>query len=110
MHSYYPYKVILLCLSIPYYRFLGSHINTHVSLKGVGDAFDKHSDKEHKGIKAHFRMDESGMPHFDDVSRHTYVPYCECLAVGKFGEFGKSSVLCQTLISQILAYQRYPYG
>ena len=110
MHSYYPYKVILLCLSIPYYRFLGSHINTHVSLKGVGDAFDKHSDKEHKGIKAHFRMDESGMPHFDDVSRHTYVPYCECLAVRKFGEFGKSSVLCQTLISQILAYQRYPYG
>jgi len=34
----------------------------------------------------------------------------ECLAAGKFGEFGKSSVICQTLTNQILAYNKwYPY-
>ena len=48
-------------------RFLGNRVLRHVSLKGVADAFDKHSDKEHKGIKAHFRMDESGILHIDDV-------------------------------------------
>ena len=48
-------------------RFLGNHVLRHVSLKGVADAFDKHGDKEHKGIKAHFRMDESGILHLDDV-------------------------------------------
>ena len=53
---------MLLC------RFLGSHVLRQVSLKGVGDAFDKHSDKTHKGIKAHFRMDESGVLYLDDVS------------------------------------------
>ena len=58
-------------MCITYCRFLGSRIIRHVSLKGVGDAMDKHSDKEHKGIKAHFRMDESGILHLDDVSIHT---------------------------------------
>ena len=48
-------------------RFLGNRVLRHVSLKGVADAFDKHGDKEHKGIKAHFRMDESGILHLDDV-------------------------------------------
>ena len=35
--------------------------------------------------------------------------YCiaECLAVGKFGE---SSMIHQTLASQILSYKLYPYG
>ena len=36
--------------------------------------------------------------------------YWECLAGGKFGKFSKLSVLCQTSISQILAYKWYPYG
>ena len=37
--------------------------------------------------------------------------YCiaECLAAGKFGEFGESSEIRQTLTSQILAYKWYPY-
>ena len=48
-------------------RFLGNNVLRHVSLKGVADAFDKHNDKVHKGIKAHFRMDESGILHLDDV-------------------------------------------
>ena len=34
----------------------------------------------------------------------------ECLAAGRFGKFGKSSVFRQTLTSQIFAYKWYPYG
>ena len=43
----------------------------------------------------------------------TYIVYTvqrECLTAGKFGEFGESSVLRQTLTSQILAYKWHPYG
>ena len=34
----------------------------------------------------------------------------ELFGSGKFGEFGESSVVRQTLTSQILAYKWYPYG
>ncbi|XP_065906484.1 hypoxia up-regulated protein 1-like isoform X2 [Dysidea avara] len=48
-------------------QFLGNQVLRHVSLTGVTDAFDKHKDKTQKGIKAHFRMDESGVLNLDSV-------------------------------------------
>uniref|UniRef100_A0AAQ4P283 Hypoxia up-regulated protein 1 n=1 Tax=Gasterosteus aculeatus aculeatus TaxID=481459 RepID=A0AAQ4P283_GASAC len=39
----------------------GSLNLTTVKLSGVGDSFQKHTDAESKGIKAHFNMDESGV-------------------------------------------------
>ncbi|XP_041030297.1 hypoxia up-regulated protein 1 isoform X2 [Carcharodon carcharias] len=38
-----------------------------VQLTGVGSSFQKHSDSESKGIKAHFNMDESGILALDRV-------------------------------------------
>ncbi|XP_038635125.1 hypoxia up-regulated protein 1 isoform X1 [Scyliorhinus canicula] len=38
-----------------------------VQLSGVGSSFQKHSDSESKGIKAHFNMDESGILALDRV-------------------------------------------
>ncbi|XP_048471275.1 hypoxia up-regulated protein 1 [Rhincodon typus] len=38
-----------------------------VRLSGVGSSFQKHSDSESKGIKAHFNMDESGILALDRV-------------------------------------------
>ena len=40
---------------------------TEVYLVGVGDALSAHSAAEAKGIKAHFRMDESGLLLLDNV-------------------------------------------
>ena len=37
-------------------------------MSGVGDALSSHEDGEAKGIKAHFRMDESGLLQLDYVS------------------------------------------
>lgn len=38
-------------------------------LTGVADAFSKHKDSgESKGVKAHFRLDESGLLNLDQVS------------------------------------------
>ena len=38
-------------------------------LTGVADAFSKHKDSgESKGVKAHFRLDESGLLSLDQVS------------------------------------------
>ncbi|XP_056140394.1 hypoxia up-regulated protein 1 [Lampris incognitus] len=45
----------------------GSLNLTTVKLSGVGDSFQKHSDAESKGIKAHFNMDESGVLLLDRV-------------------------------------------
>uniref|UniRef100_A0A8C5PVK1 Hypoxia up-regulated protein 1 n=1 Tax=Leptobrachium leishanense TaxID=445787 RepID=A0A8C5PVK1_9ANUR len=42
-------------------QVFGSLNLTTVKLKGVGDSFQKRSDYESKGIKAHFNMDESGL-------------------------------------------------
>lgn len=42
-----------------------------IGLRGVEDAYGKHPDaKEAKGIKAHFRMDESGILSLDLVCRN----------------------------------------
>ncbi|XP_034539425.1 hypoxia up-regulated protein 1 [Notolabrus celidotus] len=45
----------------------GSMNLTTVKLSGVGGSFQKHSDAESKGIKAHFNMDESGVLLLDRV-------------------------------------------
>ncbi|XP_041471131.1 hypoxia up-regulated protein 1-like [Lytechinus variegatus] len=45
----------------------GAHKLLEVNLKGVKEAIDKNSDSENKGIKAHFRIDESGIFHLDTV-------------------------------------------
>ena len=38
-----------------------------VSLKGVSEAIGKHQSEDSKGIKAHFRMDESGILNLENV-------------------------------------------
>ncbi|RVE63495.1 hypothetical protein OJAV_G00136900 [Oryzias javanicus] len=45
----------------------GSTNLSTVKLSGVGSSFQKHSDAESKGIKAHFNMDESGVLLLDRV-------------------------------------------
>ncbi|KAM6911153.1 hypoxia up-regulated protein 1 [Lycodopsis pacificus] len=45
----------------------GSLNLTTVKLSGVGDSFQKHTDAESKGIKAHFNLDESGVLLLDRV-------------------------------------------
>lgn len=45
----------------------GSRNLTTVKLSGVRSSFQKHSDAESKGIKAHFNMDESGVLLLDRV-------------------------------------------
>ncbi|XP_069750773.1 hypoxia up-regulated protein 1 isoform X2 [Narcine bancroftii] len=45
----------------------GSLNLTIVQLSGVGSSFQKHSNDESKGIKAHFNMDESGILALDRV-------------------------------------------
>uniref|UniRef100_A0A3Q0SN27 Hypoxia up-regulated protein 1 n=1 Tax=Amphilophus citrinellus TaxID=61819 RepID=A0A3Q0SN27_AMPCI len=46
----------------------GSLNLTTVKLSGVGSSFQKHTDAESKGIKAHFNMDESGVLLLDRVT------------------------------------------
>lgn len=46
----------------------GSLNLTTVKLSGVGGSFQKHTEAESKGIKAHFNMDESGVLLLDRVS------------------------------------------
>lgn len=46
---------------------LGSLNISEVNLKGVKELFEKHSDKESKGIKVHFNMDESGVLLVDKI-------------------------------------------
>ncbi|KAK7904314.1 hypothetical protein WMY93_016921 [Mugilogobius chulae] len=48
-------------------NMFGSRNLTTVKLSGVGSSFQKHSDAESKGIKAHFNMDESGLLVLDRV-------------------------------------------
>ena len=61
-----------------------------MALKGVEDAYSKHTDKEDaKGIKAHFRMDENGVLSLETVSYCLYYNevnslqpcHRECLAI-----------------------------
>uniref|UniRef100_A0AAQ5Z9J5 Hypoxia up-regulated protein 1 n=1 Tax=Amphiprion ocellaris TaxID=80972 RepID=A0AAQ5Z9J5_AMPOC len=58
----------------------GSLNLTTVKLSGVGSSFQKHSDAESKGIKAHFNMDESGVLLLDRVSYTTV-----CFSLIKLG-------------------------
>ena len=46
---------------------MGSLNLTQVSLKSVQDVFKKHENEESKGIKVHFRLDESGVLRLDKV-------------------------------------------
>lgn len=55
-----------LCPS--YSSVFGSLNLTTVKLTGVGSSFQKHTDAEPRGIKAHFNMDESGVLLLDRVS------------------------------------------
>ena len=55
-----------LCLLYPR-SYVGRPNLTEVYLVGVGDALSTHSAAEAKGIKAHFRMDESGLLLLDSV-------------------------------------------
>ena len=45
----------------------GSLNISQVSLKGVEDVFQKHVNEESKGIKVHFRLDESGILNLDKI-------------------------------------------
>ena len=49
-------------------RLLGQLNLTTVNVQGVAAALGKHESGESKGVKAHFRMDESGILHLDKVS------------------------------------------
>lgn len=40
---------------------------TQVQLQGVPSVFEKHKDEESKGIKVHFRIDDSGIVEIDKV-------------------------------------------
>lgn len=59
----------------------GSLNLTTVKLSGVGSSFQKHTDAESKGIKAHFNMDESGVLLLDRVS-YTLSDQSSCRAEG----------------------------
>lgn len=58
---------LLLCFPC---SIFGSLNLTTARLSGVGASFQKHSNAESKGIKAHFNMDESGILALDRVSTH----------------------------------------
>ena len=46
---------------------IGSLNLTHIEIKGVKEAFEKHKDETSKGIKVHFNMDDSGILNVDKV-------------------------------------------
>lgn len=51
-----------------------------VNLKGVKEAIEKNPGSDNKGIKAHFRIDESGIFHLDTVSYHRGFPLRSCIS------------------------------
>lgn len=61
-----PMKVALLVPFFPH-RYFGSLNLSVISLKGIPGALSNHTEDDSKGIKAHFRMDESGILHLDSV-------------------------------------------
>lgn len=70
------------CLSmlVVFSSVFGSLNLTTVKLSGVGSSFQKHTDAESKGIKAHFNMDESGVLLLDRVSyAPCTLPFCHTL-------------------------------
>lgn len=59
----------------------GSLNLTTVKLSGVGSSFQKHTDAESKGIKAHFNMDDSGVLLLDRVSSMFVMSHLDCSAI-----------------------------
>lgn len=54
--------IIVVC------RTFGNTTLERVVLTGIEDAYSKHgTDSESKGVKAHFRMDDSGVLYLDKV-------------------------------------------
>lgn len=49
------------------HSILGSPNISHLTVKGVEDALSKHTDKTSKGVKAHFKLDESGVIRLEKV-------------------------------------------
>ena len=52
----------------PLFSYIGRLNLSEVFMSGVSDALSSHEDGDAKGIKAHFRMDESGLLNLDYVS------------------------------------------
>lgn len=46
---------------------MGTNNVSRISLLNVKEIFEKHKDEESKGIKAHFRLDDSGLINLDKV-------------------------------------------
>lgn len=66
---------VFVCCS----EFGNTHLQT-VSLAGVEDAYSQHSDAEPKGIKAHFRVDDSGLLYLDKVCLLLiHCPFSRCV-------------------------------
>ncbi|RWS21999.1 hypothetical protein B4U80_06504 [Leptotrombidium deliense] len=73
-----------------------------VSVKGVSDAMEKHKDKDSKGIKAHFRMDESGLLHLDRVEiSYEYKVEEQVADTGKSNVVGEAFAKFGQTISQL---------
>lgn len=57
------------------FRCLGTGEIQKVKLSGVEESFEKHSkEAESKGVKAHFRLDESGLVVLESVRQ--FMIYC----------------------------------
>lgn len=52
----------------PYHSAVGVKNISQVHLSGVKEAQAEHAGAESKGIKVHFRMDESGLLYLDSVN------------------------------------------
>ena len=63
------------------HSYVGRANLTEVYLVGVGDALSAHSAAEAKGIKAHFRMDESGLLLLDNVRIMPFRPTAHSVCV-----------------------------
>ncbi|OQV24354.1 Hypoxia up-regulated protein 1 [Hypsibius exemplaris] len=48
-------------LSAAEQSYIGNSLQFKIGLQGVTDAFAKHADKRPKGVKTHFRVDQSGL-------------------------------------------------
>jgi hypothetical protein len=45
---------------------------SHVQVKGVAEIFENHKNEETKGIKVHFKMDDSGIVELDKVIKFLF--------------------------------------
>ena len=60
-------------MSFPSLSYLGRLNISEVFLVGVKDALSDHTRGEAAGVKAHFRMDQSGLLHLDNVCYHAFM-------------------------------------